>query len=332
MTKKLWCFFNILNLRALSCRAYTHIFKTFNCQKLNDRCWKEIHVGYDKNNQWKIYNSRIRTVHLIKDIKFDEKSIFYDEDINASQDFENLDNKSKIEEFWNSENDFLLNVHSRRNWFSGSKEVQILMTSKSLSKNDNGDGSINKSNEIEEKKDFADATDLQSFLLLINVISKNVMSASQQTQSMRESLSDEQLQTAQEKHTDELTNENAETVSNIASVSKSTASSTNSSRKRDKVFISIVESDKDFVFIIVDRSTRFKANKLSSMNYKKFHNSEKRLKETINYLNDLYNVKHIFNSYNHMQRALKALMIEKNFELKYVSKSLIYKQTLNSSF
>ena len=29
---------NILNLRALDCRAYTHVFKTFNCHKLNDRC------------------------------------------------------------------------------------------------------------------------------------------------------------------------------------------------------------------------------------------------------------------------------------------------------
>ena len=68
------------------------------------------------------------------------------------------------------------------------------------------------------------------------------------------------------------------------------------------------------------------------MNYKKFHNSKKQLKETINYLNNLYNVKHIFNSYNYMQKALNALMTEKNFELKHVSESFIYKQTLNSLF
>ena len=29
---------NILNLRALDCRAYTHVLKTFNRHKLNDRC------------------------------------------------------------------------------------------------------------------------------------------------------------------------------------------------------------------------------------------------------------------------------------------------------
>ena len=130
-------------------------------------------------------------MHLIKNVKFDEKNIFYDEDINASQNFENPDNESEIKEFWSSENDFLLNVHSRRNWSSGSKKIQILMTSKSLSKNDNGGGSINENNKIEEGKNFADAIDLQLFFLLTNAISKNAMSASQQTQSMRESLSDE---------------------------------------------------------------------------------------------------------------------------------------------
>ena len=180
---------NILNLRALNCRVYTHVFKTFNRHKPNDRCWKDIYVGYDKNNQWKIYNFCIRTVHLTKDMKFNEKSIFYDEDINASQDFEDLDNKSEIKEFWNSEDDSLLNVHSRRNWFSKSEKIQILMTSESLSKNGNGDGNMNK--EIEEEENFVDATDLQSSFLFTNVISKNVMSASQQTQSMREPFSDE---------------------------------------------------------------------------------------------------------------------------------------------
>ena len=264
---------------------------------------------------------------MTKNVKFDEKNIFYDEDINVPQDFENPDNELEIGEFWSSEDDSLLNVHSRRNWPNGSRKIQTFMTSKSLSKNDNGGGSIDESDEIEEEKNFADATNLQPSLLstsvlFTNVISENVMPASQQTQSMREPFSDEQLQVAREEHTDELVNENAEIASDIASVSESTASSTNSSRKRDK----------DFALIIVDRNTRSKAGKLSSMNYKKFHNSEKRSKETINYLNDLYNVKHIFNLHSHMQRVLNALMTGENFELEHVSKSLIYKQALNSSF
>ena len=103
-------------------------------------------------------------------------------------------------------------------------------------------------------------------------------------------------------------------------------------RKRDKVFTFILKNNKDFVFIIVDRNTRFKTSKLSSINYKKLHNLEEQLKETINYLNNLYNNKYIFNSYNYIQRTLNVLIIEKNFELKYISKSFIYKQTLNLLF
>ena len=70
------------------------------------------------------------------------------------------------------------------------------MTSKLLSKDDNDNKNINKNDEIKEKKNFTDATDLQSFFLFINVISKNVMFASQQTQLIRESFSNEQLQIA----------------------------------------------------------------------------------------------------------------------------------------
>ena len=185
---------------------------------------------------------------------------------------------------------------------------------------------------LKKKENFADAIDLQPSFLFTNVISKNVIFASQQTQLMREPLSNEQLQAAREEHTDKLTNENAETASNTASINESTASLTNSSRKRDKVFTFTVESDKDFALITADRSTRFKADKLSSMNYKKLHNSKERSKGTINYLNGLYNVKYILNSHNHMQRTLNALITEKNFELKHVSESLIYKQALNLSF
>ena len=62
------------------------------------------------------------------------------------------------------------------------------MTSKLLLKNDNDGENINENDEIEEKKNFANAIDFQSFFLFINVILKNVMFASQQTQSMRELL------------------------------------------------------------------------------------------------------------------------------------------------
>ena len=62
-------------------------------------------------------------MHLIKNVKFDEKNIFYNKDINVSQNFENSNNESKMKKFWNFEDDFLLNVHSRRNWFNKSKKI-----------------------------------------------------------------------------------------------------------------------------------------------------------------------------------------------------------------
>ena len=61
------------------------------------------------------------------------------------------------------------------------------MMLKSLLKNDNGDENINENNKIKKEKNFIDATDLQSFFLFNNVILKNVMFLSQQTQSIRES-------------------------------------------------------------------------------------------------------------------------------------------------
>ena len=140
------------------------------------------------------------------------------------------------------------------------------------------------------------------------------------------------MQIARKKRINKLINESIEIILNIALISKNIALSTDSSRKRNKDFNFIVKNNKDFAFINIDRNTRFKANKLSSINYKKFHNSEKQLKETINYLNDLYNVKHIFNLYNYMQRTLNALKTKKNFKLKYISESLIYKQAINLSF
>ena len=51
---------NVFNFRTLKCKIYTYVFKTTSRHKLDDRSWKNIHVDYDDNNQWKIYNFRIR--------------------------------------------------------------------------------------------------------------------------------------------------------------------------------------------------------------------------------------------------------------------------------
>ena len=77
---------DVSNLRALGCRAYTHIPKTSLRHKLDDRSWKGIFVGYGGNNQWKVYDPNTRRVHLTRDVRFDENYSYYEEDVDASTD------------------------------------------------------------------------------------------------------------------------------------------------------------------------------------------------------------------------------------------------------
>ena len=71
--------FNVFNFRTLSCKTYIHVFKIIKRHKLDDRSWKNIFVNYANNNQWKIYNSRIRKIHIIKNVRFDENYSYYDQ-------------------------------------------------------------------------------------------------------------------------------------------------------------------------------------------------------------------------------------------------------------
>ena len=106
---------DVSNLRALGCRAYTHIPKTTNRHKLDERSWKGIHVGYGGNNQWKIYNPRTKKVHLTRDVKFDEAFSFYDEDSDAPDDWHDDEEEGDFEEFWMPVDDELLDfTHPRR--------------------------------------------------------------------------------------------------------------------------------------------------------------------------------------------------------------------------
>ena len=38
-------------------------------------------------------------MHLIKNVRFDEKNIFYDKNINVSQNYKNSDDESEIKKF-----------------------------------------------------------------------------------------------------------------------------------------------------------------------------------------------------------------------------------------
>ncbi len=67
-------------------------------KKLDDRFWKSILVSYESENQYRIYDSRIDKIHVVKDVKIDEMFHLRNQFDNDSDD-----------DFWTHENDKLLN-------------------------------------------------------------------------------------------------------------------------------------------------------------------------------------------------------------------------------
>ena len=143
--------FNVFNFRTLNCKIYIHVFKIIKRHKLDDRSWKNIFVNYANNNQWKIYNSRIRKIHIIKNVRFDENYLYYDQNHRIFSNFHEHNDELEINEFWYSKNDVWFDFRfeknfdfSKKNSFSKktfSKKivfvfVQISMTSKFLSSRD----------------------------------------------------------------------------------------------------------------------------------------------------------------------------------------------------
>ena len=105
---------NVFNFRTLKCKIYTHMFKTTTCHKFNDRFWKNIHVDYDDNNQWKIYNLRIRKIHLIKNVRFDENYFFYEKNHASFEFHAKTNDEFEINDFWIANDDDELKSKSYR--------------------------------------------------------------------------------------------------------------------------------------------------------------------------------------------------------------------------
>lgn len=88
---------DVSNLRALECRAWVHVSKIIDHHKLDSRFWQDIMINYEEVNQWQIYNSVNRKIHVSWNIKFDELNIydsFFDEE---------------LDKIWNKEDDSLFN-------------------------------------------------------------------------------------------------------------------------------------------------------------------------------------------------------------------------------
>ena len=99
--------FNVSNFRTLDCKVYIHISKTIKRHKLNDRSWKNIHVNYENNNQWKIYNFRI-IIHFTRDVKFNENFFYYDENVKIFVNYSKSNTKFQMIDFWNVSDDRML--------------------------------------------------------------------------------------------------------------------------------------------------------------------------------------------------------------------------------
>ena len=72
---------NVSNLRILSCQALVCVSDITSSSTIDLRSWQGIMVGYEINNQWKIYNPITKKVHISGDVKFD-KGYTYDSKLN----------------------------------------------------------------------------------------------------------------------------------------------------------------------------------------------------------------------------------------------------------
>ncbi len=89
---------DLSHLRIIESTIWVHISKE-KTKKLNDRFWKNIHVSYEDENQYRIYDSRTNKIHIIRDVKFDEIMYLRDQ----------FDSDDNADDFWTHENDKLLN-------------------------------------------------------------------------------------------------------------------------------------------------------------------------------------------------------------------------------
>ncbi len=76
---------DLSHLRMIESTTWVHILKK-KIKKLNDRSWQNVLVSYENDNQYRIYNSRIDKVHIVRDNKIDESNQV-DSDSDSDDDF-----------------------------------------------------------------------------------------------------------------------------------------------------------------------------------------------------------------------------------------------------
>ncbi len=86
-------------LRIIESTTWVHILKK-KIKKLDDQSWTSIHVSYEDENQYRIYDSRIDKIHIVRNVKFDEMT---------SRLYQFDENNDSDDDFWTHEDDKLLN-------------------------------------------------------------------------------------------------------------------------------------------------------------------------------------------------------------------------------
>ena len=162
--------------------------------------------------------------------------------------------------------------------------------------------------------DTNDFEELRDSSLSISSILETTTPAPPQSQSIRESLFEDQLQQREEEFEDELVELNT-----IASASFATSATPVAFARKTRGKASSSSSS--------DRKTRTQKSKLAKFDYAKLHDSKK-VKSTIN---NVYKAKQMSKSHIHMMRALNALTSDESFDLKHTFESMNYREARRSS-
>ena len=313
---------NVFNFRTLKCKTYTHVSKTTSRHKFDDRSWKSIHVDYDDNNQWKIYNFRTRKIHFIKDVRFDKNYFFYEKNHASSKSHAKTNDEFEIDDFWIKNDDDELKSKFRRRRITN--EIDDVIDSKFDEKNENEKFAKIFENSLTQSyidSNFSNLNDsifdaeferFQTSQMSNSSISKITIISSRQSQSICDFVFDDQLLQFEKIFENEKDSfANSAIQFSITIIIR---------RKKTKKFA-----------LSIDREIRIFKDEISRFDYKKLQTSRQfQSKNRANVINNTYNVKQMSESHIHMICVLHAFNNDENFDLDHISKFLNYREIRKS--
>ena len=215
-------------------------------------------MSYEDLNQWNIYNSKTKRVNLLRDVRFDEKSNYYEHDSAFSEYWkeEKKDDEIEISEIWTEEEDQQMNILFRLSSSSSSRSSHthyfILISD---------DAKKKKNIETEENRQHVSPS-VEKKIEENTFIFNDKMTASSMSSNSRnlEKKSNE----SSENSANRILSSTSEAFNSVESTSKATSkrlyNSRSSSSKSDKQTKSIKESENRFNYKDLHREhlTKFK--------------------------------------------------------------------------